>query len=315
MPYDLSGRLVIGLASSALFDLSKSDKVFRMQGETAYRQYQKDNEHKPLEPGVAFAFIKKLLAINHINPENPPIEVILLSRNDPDTGLRVMKSIEFYQLGIARALFLQGKSPYRFIPTLGIDLFLSANQTDVEEAILANYPAGQVLKSYTGDELLGDAQLRVALDFDGVIVDDEAEKIYRHDSLDAFHAHEQTQATKAHNAGPLFSFLKKLSDIQKQEEAFVKQHPTYQPKLRLVIVTARSAPAYERVIHTLRAYQITVNEAFFLGGIDKSKVLSVINPHIFFDDQLTHLNLAKIITPSVHIPFGIANQIVLKDKL
>lgn len=310
MPYDLSKRLVIGLASSALFDLSESDQVFRTEGEEVYRKYQRDKEHETLKQGVAFPFIKKLLSINEINLDDPPIEVILLSRNDPDTGLRVMNSIQQYQLGITRALFLQGKSPYRYINALDIDLFLSANEADVKEAILANYPAGHVLKSHISDDLLADNELRIALDFDGVIIDDESEKVFKQsNSVVEFHKHETQKVHEVHNAGPLFSFLKKLSHIQKQEYDFAQsQCGSYKPKLCISIVTARNAPSHERVIHTLREWDINVNEAFFLGGIDKSKILQVMNPHIFFDDQTSHLNHTKTISPSVHIPFGIANK-------
>lgn len=308
MPYDLSQRLVIGLASSALFDLTESDQVFKNDGEEKYRQYQRDKEHEQLEQGVAFPFIKKLLSINEINPKNPPIEVILLSRNDPDTGLRVMNSIQKYELGITRALFLQGNLPYRYIPALNIDLFLSANEKDVHEAISQKYPAGYVLKSHFAENLLLDNELRIALDFDGVIIDDEAEKIFKsNNSVEEFHEYEKQHVHQVHNAGPLSSFLRKLSAVQNQEYDFKSKNSSYQPKLRISIVTARNAPSHERVIHTLREWGVTVNEAFFLCGVDKSKILEVLQPHIFFDDQVSHLDTTKHISPSVHIPFGIAN--------
>ena len=145
MPYDLSNRLVIGLASSALFDLTESDEIFRTQGEKEYRNYQRDKQNIPLKQGVAFPFIRRLLCLNKLDPNDPPVEVILLSRNDPDTGMRVMSSIEHYGLGITRAAFLQGKSPHQYIPAFDIELFLSANPLDVKEAVLAGYPAGQIL--------------------------------------------------------------------------------------------------------------------------------------------------------------------------
>lgn len=263
MPYDLSKRLVIGLASSALFDLSESDSVFRTQGEEVYRKYQRDKQNHPLEKGVAFPFIKKLLSINEINPKDPPIEVILLSRNDPDTGLRVMNSIETHQLGISRALFLQGRDPHKYINALSIDLFLSANEVDVKQAITAGYPAGQVLKSHIEDDLLSDPELRVALDFDGVLADDTAEKIYADGGIESFHKHESEHSDEVHQPGPLTKFLKKLSEIQILEEKFSEENIQYEPRLRISIVTARNAPSHKRVINTMRSWGVTVNEAFF----------------------------------------------------
>ena len=308
MAYDLSTRLVIGLASSALFNLEESDEVFRTKGEEAYRKYQREKQHHLLEQGVAFPFIKKLLSINEINLTNPPIEVILLSRNDPDTGLRVMHSIQAHQLGITRALFLQGRDPHKYINALSIDLFLSANEVDVKQAIRAGYPAGQVLNSHIEDDFLNDPELRIALDFDGVIIDDEAEKVYKDSGITEFHKHEQAHVTEAHKPGPLTNFLKKLSTVQIQEENFAETAGNYKPKLRISIVTARNAPSHERVINTMREWGVTVNEAFFLGGIEKRKVLEVLNPHIFFDDQKIHLDPTTEILPSVHIPFGIRNE-------
>lgn len=308
MSYDLSKRLVIGLASSALFDLSESDNIFRTEGAETYRQYQREKQNHPLKEGVAFPFIKKLLSINEINPNDPPIEVILLSRNDPDTGLRVMNSIEAYGLDITRALFLQGGDPHRYIKTLSIDLFLSANEVDVRQAITAGYPAGHVLASHFEDGCLSDSELRIALDFDGVLIDDSSEKIYADQGIRSFQEYELKHSNKTHNSGPLTRFLKKLSEIQIQEKDFSVTNRQYKPKLRIAIITARNAPSHKRVINTMRSWGITVNEAFFLGGIEKRKILEVLKPHIFFDDQKTHLDSATEILPSVHIPFGIRNK-------
>lgn len=315
MAYDLSQRLVIGLASSALFDLSESDKIFKEKGETDYRKYQRQNENTPLEKGVAFPFIEKLLSINQINPENPPIEVILLSRNDPDTGLRVMNSVDKYGLGISRALFLQGKDPHVFIETLEMDLFLSANESDVLKAIEKNYPAGMVLESVYSQEMWQERnELMIAFDFDGVLIDDESEKVYQENGLESFSQYEHQNSDVPHNKGLLFDFLKKLSKIQEQEYQYHSNNPQYQPILRTAIVTARSSPTHKRAIATLRDWNINVNEAYFLGGVNKAKVLDVLKPHIFFDDQMTHLENTKNISPSVHIPFGIANQKIPTKK-
>ena len=307
MAFDLSSRLVIGLASSALFDLTASDQVFRQAGEQVYRDYQRDNQDQPLARGVAFPFIRRLLSLNQLNPENPPVEVILLSRNDPDTGLRVMNSIQYYDLPITRAVFMQGKSPHLYIPAFDIELFLSANANDVKRAVAEGYPAGQILKGEIEDDS-NDAQLRIAFDFDGVVADDEAETVYKTtQSLGDFHEHEPSREDIPHTPGPLKPFLKRIADIQAMEAQKKLQDPSYEPILRVSIVTARNAPAHKRVINTMRHWGIDVNEAFFMGGVEKAKVLDIMQPHIFFDDQKLHLEPASARLPSVHIPFGIAN--------
>jgi 5'-nucleotidase len=310
MPYSLDNRLVIGVASSAMFDLADSDDVFRSRGEAAYRTFQEENLNLPLGKGIAFSFVKRLLSLNNLSAdplEDPLVEVVLLSRNDPDTGLRVMKSIEHYGLGITRAIFMQGKSPYTFIPSLNISLFLSGNEADVAEAIRAGFPAGHVLDSTIIDD--DDDDLRIAFDFDGVLADDEAESVMqRTKNLAEFHAHETQNALQPHNPGPLKEFLVRISKIQQVEEARKKSDPAYQNRLRVSIVTARNAPSHERALHTLKSWGVTVNDAFFLGGIEKGKVLGVLRPHIFFDDQSGHLESAAPVAPSVHIPFGIVNK-------
>ncbi|QEY58708.1 5'-nucleotidase [Pseudomonas sp. C27(2019)] len=307
MAFDLSKRLVIGLASSALFDLSESDHVFKTQGEQSYRDYQRDNQDLALERGVAFPFIRRLLSLNQLSPDDPPVEVILLSRNDPDTGLRVMNSIQHYQLPITRAVFMQGQSPHPYIPAFDIELFLSANAEDVRSAVTAGYPAGQILKGMIEDDS-SDTQLRIAFDFDGVLVDDEAETVYKEtQSLGDFHQHETSRQDIPHTPGPLKAFLERIAQIQQLEQDKRLNQPNYEPILRVSIVTARNAPAHKRVINTMRHWGITVNEAFFMGGVEKAKVLDVMQPHIFFDDQKLHLKPSSARLPSVHIPFGIAN--------
>jgi len=230
-----------------------------------------------------------------------------MSRNSPDTGLRVMKSIQNYSLGMSRAVFLQGRTPHKYIPAFNISLFLSANEVDVKQAIIAGYPAGQILDSKIIDNV-DDKELRIAFDFDGVLADDESETVYQttHD-LNQFNKHEVDKMLIAHNPGPLKIFLDKISSIQKMEEKRALEDPEYERKLRISIVTARSAPSHERVINTMRTWDINVDEAFFLGGIEKKRVLEVLDPHIFFDDQKLHLEAAASVLPSVHIPFGITN--------
>jgi 5'-nucleotidase len=232
---------------------------------------------------------------------------VLLSRNDPDTGLRVFRSIEKYPLEISRAAFLNGRSPYRYLPAYGASLFLSANQTDVQEAIMKGDPAGVVLDSAYVDDP-EDVGLRVAFDFDGVLADDESERVYRQTgSLEEYHASERDKATVALNPGPLKGLLDKIACIQEHERRRAEADPEYQPLIRTAIITARNAPAHERLITTPREWGIVVDETFFLGGMDKTRILAVFRPHIFFDDQMVHLDTASGIVPSVHVPFGIAN--------
>ncbi|BCZ15463.1 5'-nucleotidase [Acinetobacter baumannii] len=313
--YNLEQKLVIGLASSALFNLEESDAVFRENGELAYREYQRSHENQPLESGVAFPFIQRLLSLNDIfPPEKPFVEVILLSRNDPDTGLRVMNSIEHHKLNIKRAIFLQGRTPHKYINALNISLFLSANETDVNQAINAGYPAGLILKGQIFD-IAHDEELRIAFDFDGVIADASSEQVYKENGLPAFIENESKLANQPANAGPLHKLLQQLSTLQKAELNFLKNNTTYKSRLRISIVTARNAPAHKRVITSLRAWGIdTVNEAFFLGGIEKRKVLEILQPHIFFDDQVTHVEKTADSIASVHIPFGIANKQLDSNK-
>jgi 5'-nucleotidase len=311
LAYRLDNRLVIGVASSAVFDLREADAVFRSEGEEEYRAYQRKHLEDPLPPGIAFPFIKRILSLNDLcaDPSDPLVEVVLLSRNDPDTGLRVMKTIQHHRLGITRAIFTQGKSPYDYIPALNIALFLSGNKADVDAAILANYPAGQVLESQFEDDD-NDRALRIAFDFDGVLAGDESESVMQKSGLTEFHAHEVLNVMQPHNPGPLQEFLVRVSKIQLIEEAHKRENPDYENRLRVSIVTARSAPSHERAIKTLESWGVHANDAFFLGGIEKGKVLAVLKPHIFFDDQPGHLKSASVVAPSVHIPFGIVNAVL-----
>ena len=310
MPYSLKDRLVVGVASSAIFNLEESDQVFKEKGEVEYRRYQEQHLHVPLEKGISFSFIKRLLALNDLSPdpkEDPLIEVILLSRNDPDTGLRVMKSIEYHELAITRAIFLQGKSPYQYIPALNIALFLSGEKSDVVEAIERGLPAGYVMDSKIIDEDHDDS-LRIAFDFDGVLADDESESVMQAEKLAAFHKNETHKVSEPHNPGPLKDFLVRIQKIQLAEEQKRQSEPSYTNRLRVSIVTARNAPSHERALNTLKNWGVLVNDAFFLGGIDKGEVLKVLRPHIFFDDQTKHLESSSSVVPSVHIPFGVRNR-------
>jgi 5'-nucleotidase len=305
MAYDLENRLVVGIASSALFDLTESDAVFRQHGEQAYRRYQERHLTSPLRPGTAFPLVRRLLSLNDLSPGDPLVEVIVLSQNDPDTGLRVMRSIEHHGLDIIRAVFNQGRAPYRFMPALNMSLFLSANETDVREAVALKLPAGRVLDSAFIDDP-EDKDVRVAFDFDGILANDESERVMQSQGLPAFQGHEVANMVTPHGPGPLRDFLAGLNRIQRREEQHGGEHPGYHRRLRVSIVTARSAPAHERAVTSLKDWGVTVNDAFFLGGVDKARVLEVLRPHVFFDDQPKNLTSRQV--PSVHVPFGVINE-------
>lgn len=306
--YDLENRLVIGIASSALFDLAESDAVFREQGEDSYRAYQEEHRDDTLRPGVAFPFIRRLLSLNDLGEEDDPlVEVIVLSRNDPDTGLRVMRSIQAHELPISRAVFMQGRSPHAFMPALNMSLFLSANAGDVREAVAAGLPAGHVLGGPYEDDV-DDRDLRVSFDFDGVLATDESERVYQTGGIEGFRAHEVLNAAVPHDAGPLKDFLANINRIQRREEEKRRKDPDYRIRLHVSLVTARNAPAHERAVMSLKRWGLTVNDAFFLGGIDKGEIMKVLKPHIFFDDQASHLASTSRTTPSVHVPFGKINE-------
>src|SRR5690554_1156054 len=306
MSYPIEQKLVIAVASSALFDLSESDRVFRERGEKVYRDYQQQHLNDPLDKGVAFPFVRRFLSINQRFAAESPVEVVLLSRNSAITGKRVFNSIAHHGLNITRAAFLEGKSPYPYIPAFNASLFLSANESDVLQAIDYGHPAGTVLPSHVVDDE-GDTELRIAFDFDGVIADDASEKVFKASTLEAFQEHETSRAHIPHSPGPLADLFRKLSHLQKLEDKAVDEDPSYKRVLRTGIVTARNAPSHERVITTLEHWGVDANEVFFLGGMKKDRILSVLKPHMFFDDQRSHLESEAGNVPMVHIPFGVAN--------
>ena len=308
MAFQIEHKLVIGVASSALFDLSGSHQVYLDSGPEEYRKHQEENIDVILGKGVAFPFIRRFLNINKCFPRQTPVEVVLFSRNSPETGLRVMRSIAHYGLDISRAAFMTGQSPYTYLPAFNASLFLSANEDDVRKAIDAGYPAGLVLPSKISDDD-DDIELRVAFDFDGVLADDESETVFKHSGLDQFHAHETEHMAVPHQPGPLADMFQKLALMQRLEERMQKRDPNYRKVLRIAIITARSAPSHERVVTTLKSWGVSANETFFLGGMNKTRVLEVFKPHIFFDDQMTHLTSSPGGTiPMVHVPFGVANR-------
>ena len=281
--------------------------MFREQGEERYREYQRDHLDDFLEPGVAFPFIRRLLDLNDLSDRERLVEVVILSRNDPETGMRVMRSVASHGLDITRAIFMQGRSPYRFMRPLRMSLFLSANEADVREAISLGFAAGHVVGHAVPDD--GDMDLRIAFDFDGVLADDSAERVFQSGGLEEYQENESALAEVPLDRGPMADFLEKINRIQGIEDSKSVDDPQgYRRRVRVAVVTARSAPAHERAINSIRQWGLSVNDAFFLGGLPKGPMLEVLQPHIFFDDQRRHVEGAALSTPSVHIPFGALNR-------
>ncbi len=294
-------KLVVAISSRALFDLNDSHAVFEAEGVDAYCKYQIEHEDDLLAPGVAFPLVKKLLALNDLYAEFASVEVILLSRNSADTGLRIFNSIAHHELNIIRAAFCGGVSPYRYVSSMGAHLFLSADPGDVAQALEAGIAAATILPSKSSNMLASGAQLRIAFDGDAVLFSDEAEQVFKAEGLDAFTQSEKAAARKPLSGGPFKEFLSVLHRMQ--VAAPVEVSP-----IRTALVTARSAPAHERVIRTLRAWNIRIDEAFFLGGMDKSDFLRSFGADIFFDDQAGHCDKARQYVPTGHVPHGVANR-------
>jgi 5'-nucleotidase len=291
-------HLIVAISSRALFNLDDSHSVFESEGKAAYCRFQMEHENEILPPGVAFTLVRKLLAINQALPE-PMIEVILLSRNSADTGLRIFNSIAHHQLDISRAAFTSGQSPFGYIRAFGAQLFLSANSEDVSKALAAGFAAATIFSS-GGEGNLGD-QLRIAFDGDAVLFSDEAEQIYQSRGLAAFTENERSEAYKPLSGGPFKSFLGALHQIQSFFD-------TDSSPIRTALVTARAAPAHERVVRTLRAWNIRIDEALFLGGKEKGPFLQAFGADILFDDQTRHCESAAQHVATGHVPHGINNR-------
>ena len=291
--------LVVAISSRALFDLDASHGVFEGEGLDAYADYQISQEDKVLQPGVAFPLVKKLLALNEDAGARPRAEVILLSRNSADTGLRIFNSIEHHGLDISRAAFTNGEAPYRYIPSFGAHLFLSSHPADVHRTLQAGFAAATILASAT--RRAAPRQLRIAFDGDSVLFSDEAERVYQQDGLQAFSDAEKAAAGRPLSAGPFKPVLLALHEIQ---AAF----PIEDNPIRTALVTARSAPAHKRVILTLRKWGVRIDEALFLGGRPKGEFLQAFGADIFFDDQPVHCESARNHVATAHVPHGVINE-------
>ena len=293
--------LTVAVSSSALFDLSESDSIYQNEGLEAYRHYQIEREEQVLEPGEGFPLVKKLLSLNDQLGDSP-VEVILLSRNSADTGLRVFNSIEAHKLNITRAAFCSGNSPYKYIRAFGSDLFLSTNAEDVRQALAQQVAAATLIGSnVAGNRRCFSNQLKIAFDGDSVLFSDEAERVFQENGLDAFSRSEATSAEEPLEGGPFKSFLFALHKLQQQF--------SYDDlPIRTALVTSRGAPAHERVIKTLRHWDIRLDESLFLGGRDKGEFLISFEADIFFDDQAVHCEKARSHVASGHVPSGVANE-------
>jgi len=296
MSEDISHKLIVAISSRALFDLDESNHIYETLGVEQYAQYQIEHENEVLKPGVAFPLVKKFL---NLNQYGDLVEVILLSRNSADTGLRIFNSIEHYSLGITRAAFTGGQSPYQYVNAFGAHLFLSANNHDVLDALNSGCAAATILPSNNSER--HNSVLRFAFDGDAVLFSDEAERVFQEQGLKAFTYSEKQAAQRPLSGGPFKGFLSALHKLQ--------QHlPKDNCPIRTALVTARQAPAHERPIRTLRSWQIRIDEVLFLGGLDKSEFLAAFAADIFFDDQPGHCERARARVATAHVPHGLLNK-------
>lgn len=308
MAFDISDKLVVAVSARALFDLEDANRIFEAEGVDAYRKYQREHEDDRLAPGLGYPFIQRLLALNRMIPGYTPVEVVLLSRNDPDTGMRVLKSIAADGLGIERSAFVGGADPMKYLRPFNVSLYLSASFDVVKRAVDAGFPAGFILPRDRVQPDTSDAEFRLAFDFDGVLANDEAERVFAEGGLSEFEAHEGTRSAEGLQGGPLYRFLEAISAIQRREMDYFADDPDHRPVLRTAVVTSRAAPAHLRAVTTLREWGIRVDEAIFLGGVRKGEFLAEFRPHLFFDDQEVHVDDAVAHTAAVHIPYGIRNR-------
>ena len=293
----LENRLVVAISSRALFDLEEENQVFETQAHGAYQALQRERLDHPAAPGVAFPLVRKLLAFNE---QQPLVEVVILSRNDPVSGLRVFRSAKHYGLPIERGVFTRGRSPWRYLRSIRPHLFLSAHDADVRSSLAAGVPAARVLPESAPASAEHPHEVRIAFDGDAVLFSDEAERIYRESGLDAFQVHERERAAQPLPDGPFKPFLQALNRLQ--------QLPAAAGRIRTALVTARCAPAHERAIRTLMDWNVDIDEALFLGGLPKGAFLREFQPDLFFDDQTGHIENAAVHVPSGHVASGVANE-------
>ncbi|MEO6281186.1 5'-nucleotidase [Roseateles sp.] len=302
MPATLTGQLVVAISSRALFDFEAENEVFEASDDRAYMALQQQRLDEPAPPGVAFSLVRKLLAFNDGRLDSgPQVEVVVLSRNDPISGLRVFRSAKHYGLPVERGVFTRGASPWRYLKPLSANLFLSANDDDVRQALAAGVAAARVMPLAARASAAHPNELRIAFDGDAVLFSDEAEQVYQRDGLAAFREHELQRAHLPLPAGPFKPVLQALQRLQ--------QAPGGGMRVRTALVTARSAPAHERAIRTLMDWDIEVDEAMFLGGLAKGEFLREFEPDFFFDDQVGHVESAAVHVPAGQVTAGVASAI------
>jgi 5'-nucleotidase len=297
MAVSLDGQLVVAISSRALFDFEEENQVFEQSDDRAYMKLQLERLEVPAKPGVAFSLVKKLLAFNDAQTQR--VEVVILSRNDPVSGMRVFRSAQHYGLPIQRGSFTRGQSPWRYLKPLNANLFLSTHLSDVRAALDAGVPAAQVYPHSAHASEAHPNEVRIAFDGDAVLFSDEAERVFQSEGLSAFQAHERAKASQPLLAGPFKPLLAALHRLQ--------QEGTPDMRIRTALVTARSAPAHERAIRTLMEWNIEVDEAMFLGGLPKGEFLKEFEPDFFFDDQTGHIESAAQHVPAGHVASGISN--------
>ena len=298
MPASLEGRLVVAISSRALFDFEEENYVFEAGDDRAYMQLQLQRLEQPARPGVAFSLVHKLLAFD--DRDAPRVEVVMLSRNDPVSGLRVFRSCQHFGLPIERGVFTRGASPWRYLRPLRAQLFLSANDADVRAALAAGVPAARVYPQSARATDAHPDEVRIAFDGDAVLFGDEAERVYQQDGLPAFQRHEREFSATPLPPGPFKPLLAALHDMQ--------QAPHGRMRIRTALVTARSAPAHERAMRTLMDWRIEVDEAMFLGGLPKGEFLREFEPDFFFDDQTGHVEHAAEHVPAGLVAAGVCHE-------
>jgi 5'-nucleotidase len=304
MATNLNGQLVVAISSRALFDFEQENEVFELGDDRAYMDLQLSKLDEPAKPGVAFSLVKKLLAFNTEGGNNVApvkrVEVVILSRNDPVSGMRVFRSAQHYGLAVQRGTFTRGQPPWRYLKPLHANLFLSTHLSDVRAALEAGVPAAQVYPQSAHASSAHPNEVRIAFDGDAVLFSDEAERVFQELGLSAFQQHEKDNANLPLSGGPFKPLLEALHRLQREGT------PTM--RLRTALVTARSAPAHERAIRTLMNWNIEVDEAMFLGGLAKGEFLREFEPDFFFDDQTGHVNSAAMHVPSGHVVSGVSNK-------
>ena len=298
MGVSLDGKLVVAISSRALFDFEEENQVFEQGDDTAYMRLQLERLEQPAKPGVAFSMVRKLLAFNEAGAQK--VEVVILSRNDPVSGLRVMKSAAHYALPIIRCAFTRGETPWRYLRPLRANLFLSTHLSDVRAALAAGVPAAQVYPQSAHASDAYPLEVRIAFDGDAVLFSDEAERVFEQQGLGAFQQHELEKVRQPLPDGPFKPLLVALHRLQQSASPAMR--------IRTALVTARSAPAHERAIRTLMDWNIAVDEAMFLGGLDKGEFLREFEPDFFFDDQTGHIESAARHVPAGHVASGVRND-------